>query len=418
MRSHPGERSPRHPGHDDRRPDVRCRMYRWRQQRWQQRPGQNRHASDDRRDRHDIEQPERDGLGRRFAKTACAILNSPLTGKVTDALLTFATHGRYEGGLASTLVVTYVQKNCRQLLGPAIKAVQAFMNPPPSTIRLADVNTFKSFAGPSLAATVLAFQLQLNGFPRVTAAQLEALVPNLCDDVIGSRHSTPSADVRAVLPGADLRQLDQVNGLYSMVLQRCSLNNYQADGLLWNLTSYLISNIILSVDVQHPRRVRPHVDPRGPLVNHAELVGLRSQRRPVIRSLGPHERIVDCHTPIHHPDGVDGHSRLRRQRVPVRAPCARHARQPKRVGLHVALPDLSLDELVEIAPARFSPIIATRGSGRSGRSAGALGFCQGRIERRSREAPFGSGDRRSCPGPELHRRCWPPPVPPNVIPCS
>jgi hypothetical protein len=186
------------------------------------------------------------------SETICDIVRSPVTGKVVDALLKIVTGGRYEGGLASNIVVTYVQQNCSELIGASIKAVQGFSTASPLTLQIAGIDTFRSQFSSSLDSTLLAIQFQQHGFPKMTGNAIDSLTSNLCNDVLGKRNSTPSADVKAVLPGADLAQIDQVNRLYSLTLNRCSLDNYQADGLLSNLTDYLISNVRIDLDFLPP----------------------------------------------------------------------------------------------------------------------------------------------------------------------
>jgi hypothetical protein len=65
----------------------------------------------------------------------------------------------------------------------------------------------------------------------------------LCQDLHGSRDSTPGHDVQALLPNADLQSLSALNGVTAQVTRTCTpLNNFQADGMVSSVYEYLVSN--------------------------------------------------------------------------------------------------------------------------------------------------------------------------------
>ena len=190
-------------------------------------------------------------------ETACTVLNLPGVDDVTDELLGVLTRGRYRGGLASWLVVNYVQTNCESLLPKAITAVQGFLGSEPQRYPVASLATFRSSL-PALTTSSLIAGILKPRFPNISGTQVETLATNFCNDVTGYRRSTVVDDLHAVLNGATLQDLRGVNQITSLVVNRCGrLTPYQADGLVSQTTNYLIVNQFRALDVTPPIVVGP-----------------------------------------------------------------------------------------------------------------------------------------------------------------
>jgi hypothetical protein len=170
----------------------------------------------------------------------CQILqHNPVATAAVD-LLEAVSDDTWAGSVATDVVVGVVQDNCDSLLSRAITVVQRFFGSSPRQTKVAPVARFKSLS--SSADGSIATQLHNLGF-NVSGHSVGTLVNELCQDLHGSRNSSPVQDIQSVLRGADLQELPALNGVVAQVTRTCTpLNNYQADGLLSSIFQYLVSN--------------------------------------------------------------------------------------------------------------------------------------------------------------------------------
>ncbi|MGD0605434.1 MAG: fibronectin type III domain-containing protein [Streptosporangiaceae bacterium] len=175
-------------------------------------------------------------------RTVCQILQTDTAASAAVDLLKKISDDTWEGGLATDLVISAVQESCDSLLSRAVDVVQRFFstNPNPRQTNVAEVANFQNLS--SLADDDIAAQLDQLGF-QASSDAVATLVNDLCQDLHGSRESTPVQDVQSLLPNADLQSLPALNGVTAQVTRTCTpLNNYQADGLVSGIYQYLVSN--------------------------------------------------------------------------------------------------------------------------------------------------------------------------------
>jgi hypothetical protein len=179
------------------------------------------------------------GGGGGFVHSVCQILQTGTVATAATDLLKEVSDGAWEGGLATDLVISAVQENCDTLLSRATTVVERFFGEKPQ-YSVADVARFQNLS--SSADDSIANQLDNLGF-QVSDSSVATLVDNLCQDLHGSRSSTPTQDIQSLLPGANLQSLSALNGVTAQVTRTCNpLNNYQADGLVSGIYEYLVNN--------------------------------------------------------------------------------------------------------------------------------------------------------------------------------
>ena len=172
--------------------------------------------------------------------TVCQILQTDTIATAAVDLLKKISDGTWEGGLATDLVIGAVQENCDSLLSRAVTVVQRFTGPDPQQTRVATVAHFQGLS--SLADGSIAAQLSSEGF-QVSGDSVGTLVNELCQDLHGSRASSPVQDIQVLLPNASLPSLSALNGVVAQVTQTCTpLNSFQADGLVSSMYQYLVDN--------------------------------------------------------------------------------------------------------------------------------------------------------------------------------
>lgn len=173
--------------------------------------------------------------------TICQILQTDTAAKAAEELLEKVSDGEWEGGLAADLVISAVQSDCTSLLSDAVSIVQRFFGVNPGQASVAGIGSFQDLS--TEADDGIAAELSGDGFENVSGASIGVLVDNLCQDLHGSRESTPVADVAALLPGTDLRALPALNAVTAQVARNCDpLNQYQADALVSGIYAYLAGN--------------------------------------------------------------------------------------------------------------------------------------------------------------------------------
>lgn len=170
----------------------------------------------------------------------CKILQTDTAATAAVDLIKKISDGAWEGGLATDLVISAVQNNCSSLLSRAVTVVQRFFGTNPQQTTVAAVGNFQNLS--SSADGNIAAQLDNLTF-QVSSDSVGTLVNELCQDLHGSRSSTPIQDIASFVPNADLRSLSALNGVAAQVTRTCTpLNNYQADSLVSSIYEYLISN--------------------------------------------------------------------------------------------------------------------------------------------------------------------------------
>ncbi len=173
-------------------------------------------------------------------KSFCHILQTDTIATAATDLLEKISDGTWGGGLASVIVVNGILDNCDSLLSRAITVVQRFFGSNPGQTTVAAVSHFQSLS--SAADGSIATQLGNLGF-QVSGDSVGTLVNELCQDLHGSRNSSPVQDIQSLLPDADLQSLTALNGVVAQVTRTCTpLNRYQADGLVSSIYQYLVGN--------------------------------------------------------------------------------------------------------------------------------------------------------------------------------
>jgi hypothetical protein len=168
----------------------------------------------------------------------CAVLESEPAGQLgevaIDKLAHELTDGRYEGGIAGSLLIEIVQQNCEYLLRHAVLAIQGFFGGAPKQANLPDLH---EYAGLDLEASLIASQLSIG------TQDLDSLVSFVCADLRGTRESNPVADLQSFAPNADLSQIRAVNAVAARVVRTCGFADPRlADSLDSEFLTYLISN--------------------------------------------------------------------------------------------------------------------------------------------------------------------------------
>jgi hypothetical protein len=175
----------------------------------------------------------------------CQIVQTDTVATAAVDLLKKISDDTWEGGLATDLVISAVQDSCDSLLSRAVTVVQRFFGTNPRQASVATVAHFQSLS--SSADGSIATQLDNQGF-QVSGDSVGTLVNELCQDLHGSRDSSPVQDIQSVLPDADLQSLAALNGVVAQVTRTCTpLNNFQADGLVSSIYQYLVGNEQLAV---------------------------------------------------------------------------------------------------------------------------------------------------------------------------
>ena len=170
----------------------------------------------------------------------CQILQTDTIATAAEDLLEKISDDTWGGGLATDLVISTVQDDCDPLLSRAVTVVQRFFGTDPQRTSVATVAHFQSLS--SSADGSIATQLDNLGF-QVSGGSVGTVVNELCQDLHGSRDSSPVQDIQSLLPGADLQSLPALNGVVAQVARTCTpLNNFQADGLVSSIYQYLASN--------------------------------------------------------------------------------------------------------------------------------------------------------------------------------
>lgn len=170
----------------------------------------------------------------------CQILQTDTVATAAVDLLKTISDDTWGGGLATDLVISAVQDSCDSLLSRAVTVVQRFFGTNPQQTNVATVAHFQSLS--SSADGSIATQLDNLGF-QVSGDSVGTLVSELCQDLHGSRDSSPAQDIQSLLPNADLQSLPALNGVVAEVTRTCTpLNNYQADGLVSSIYQYLVNN--------------------------------------------------------------------------------------------------------------------------------------------------------------------------------
>lgn len=173
-------------------------------------------------------------------KSFCHIVQTDTIATAATDLLEKISDDTWGGGLASDIVVNGILDNCDSLLSRAITVVQRFFGSNPGQTTVAVVSHFQSLS--SAANGSIATQLDNLGF-QVSGDSVGTLVNELCQDLHGSRNSSPVQDIQSLLPDADLQSLTALNGVVAQVTRTCTpLNSYQADGLVSSLYQYLAGN--------------------------------------------------------------------------------------------------------------------------------------------------------------------------------
>lgn len=173
-------------------------------------------------------------------KTVCQILKTDTVATAAVDLLKKVSDSTFAGGLATDLVISAVQDSCDALLSRAVTVVQGFFPKKPQQTSVADISLFQKLS--SAADSNIAAELNNVGY-QVSSGSVAVLVNQLCQDLHGSRNSTPAQDIQALLPDADLQSLSALNGVTAEVTRTCApLNNFQADSLVSNIYIYLVNN--------------------------------------------------------------------------------------------------------------------------------------------------------------------------------